>query len=500
MEELKEERRKATRQLRLLGIYISTNALMTACYTNPYGEYILQQAFDGDIVWAAQMGVVNNLVLYLTRLLIGAPMMGVCSDVLGRRVSIIIASLVALASGAVFIWFPSLVTMLGGSFLTGVFVREPIEQSYLADLTRVFVRTDSVVAKSVSPADREVEVTQGRFGKKSSKLIGRMLACYTFSFATGSAISAVLTYKDDGEEEEGGLGTNSTNTTDIKNVCDELDEETIHKSTNHLMPSFYASLLFGTVCCLMSLRLGKVGVQICVEADENKSKAPTKITVAILKESSMFLVNVMLKIPFVRLLCIILFLMKLIESGALNIFYYYGKFQFDWSTSTFGLFLVILIFANAWGNTAMVSTFNKMMNDQWDISLICASFLTVQFVMYCIASTPTMFIIGALFNIFNFIFAIMRGKIFANFQPDEYGKVAGGMEVLQSLGSVVGPLLAAAVMTWGIEETGVPECLTGADKYYFSAAAPWVMFGIMTVLTCIFIPIGKRMEKAVVLS
>ena len=70
------------------------------------------------------------------------------------------------------------------------------------------------------------------------------------------------------------------------------------------------------------------------------------------------------------------------------VFYFYGRFQFGWDTSTFGAFLIVLIFANAFGNTVMVNAFAKCIKNQWKTASICAFFIFLQFVAFAFAPTP----------------------------------------------------------------------------------------------------------------
>jgi len=166
------ERAAANRQIYLLMLYISLNAITVSLYSTPYSEYALSLIFDGDIVEGAfWVTSVNSFVMYTARF-IGSPIIGAISDKQNRRVMFVASVVVFYFCMAIFVFFPSIPTMILGSFASGFVNAEPVQQSYVADLTRIFVRTDSVANQSkasVAP-DAEVEekeITPEAFGKKS---------------------------------------------------------------------------------------------------------------------------------------------------------------------------------------------------------------------------------------------------------------------------------------------------------------------------------------------
>ena len=271
------------------------------------------------------MSIANTLVMTLTRAFIGGPSMGAMSDIYGRRFALVVSTAVQMVTMVVFLYFPSSLTMFAGTFVSAIFTQEPIQQAYLADLTRIYVRTDSVVgANKVNPEEaattiaKEKEVTQNEFAKKSSRMIGMFLAAYTFNFAVGSILASILTYKEDEEDDTVAISSfNVTNSTTV-DAC-EVDEGSKNADSDHLWPSFYGAIFSLAICQLLSFKIGTIVSQqeLSSESESQVSVAPKKFS----KEAFTFVVTDMLSKPFVRILVTILFCMKTIEAGALAIFY-----------------------------------------------------------------------------------------------------------------------------------------------------------------------------------
>jgi len=175
---------------------------------------------------------------------------------------------------------------------------------------------------------------------------------------------------------------------------------------------------------------------------------------------------------------------------------FYMKFQFDVTTSVFALFMMVLIFCNAFANTIMVTLFGKCMKSLWNAAVFAGLMMSLMMVGYVFADNSTTFIALATLNVFNFVFALMRGKVFSNFQPSEYGRVAGGMDIVQQLGGFFGPLILAAAFTFGVDQTGLPECAIGDDKHYFEPTIPWMICGFMIFGVVGLVPLGKRLDPS----
>jgi len=82
-----------------------------------FGEYVLIEVANSDVIWAAQLAAINNSVIYASRVRVGNPLMGNVSDLLGQRVGLMTVQGSFLASMALFVYFPSIFTLLGGSCL-----------------------------------------------------------------------------------------------------------------------------------------------------------------------------------------------------------------------------------------------------------------------------------------------------------------------------------------------------------------------------------------------
>ena len=117
LENATKQRASAKTGYRRLTLYMATNSISNAMYIVVFGEYVLIEVANSDVIWAAQLAAINNSVIYASRVFVGNPLMGNVSDLLGRRVGLMIGQGSFLVSMALFVYFPSIFTLLGGSCL-----------------------------------------------------------------------------------------------------------------------------------------------------------------------------------------------------------------------------------------------------------------------------------------------------------------------------------------------------------------------------------------------
>ena len=498
LESATKQRASAKTGYRRLTLYMATNSISNAMYIVVFGEYVLIEVANSDVIWAAQLAAINNSVIYASRVFVGNPLMGNVSDLLGRRVGLMIGQGSFLVSMALFVYFPSIFTLLGGSCLAGCLTAEPVTQSYLADLTTVFTLTDYIKTAKVQPQKAKEDMTEAEliayrllFAKKSSKLIALLLATYTFFLAVGAMAGSIMSAKLDEEADGDAESFNSTNSTiDVeKNNCDAAKETA--GSTDHMKSTFDSAIFLSIICFLVTTTLGNTEAEKQL-VEQNKSTRFSPIEAWF--GSYNFVKSHMLNIKHVRVILFLLFYMKSVEFGAISIFFYYGKFQFDWTASEYAIFIMVIVLANAFANTVMVNLFNRLFKNQWNAALFCMIFLTLEFVFYFLATTASAFTMAALFNSFNFLFSICKAKVFANYDSNEFGKVAGGQEAILNCGSIFGPIIFAALFTFGVDQTGLPDCVLGTGRHHYWAAFPWAFAAIAVFLCGTILPYVKRLD------
>jgi len=348
--------------------YTATFGIASGLNLIVVSEYSLLTVFNNNVVYAAQIGSYSSALLYITRVFIGNPIMGGVSDSLGRRPGFVVSTFAWTFAVASFYMFPSIPMMLFGSFLQGCLTPEPITQSFCADLTTTFTMTDQFVTNksqvtSETHAKKKEEMTvqeqatfRDQFAKKSAKLIASILATYTFSLAVGAVVGSILSIK----EEEESKSSNSTS----NSFCDDEEEEEEEDAgglglssaddASHLDGAFKAAIFMGFVCLGVTCMMGAKG-----DGTKHGGGNVTKIDEFDPRKawltSMMYVKDVMWPSTYVRSLCVLLFVSKSLEYGALGIFYFYGKWQFGWKATDYGIFVVVILFANAFANTVMVS-------------------------------------------------------------------------------------------------------------------------------------------------
>jgi MFS family permease len=499
-------------------------SLGLAFIVTPYAEYALVRVANNNVVYAAQLATANSLVTYATRFFIGGPFIGNLVDAIGRKNCFILCFAVNGFMFWCFVALPNEFTMLGGSFVQGIFVGDPVVQAYMADITTgmtLCVESDNakVEPESVTeptergstqaPGDAAESGEAGEaarerahkalFAKVSAKYIGGLMAVFTIAFAFGAVTAGILSYQP---EEDAPFGNNSTNATNALNVTEELvydengcldeDKATDSDATEHLMAAFNTGFV------LYIIALGYAFFKLnAVNLDTGTENKPVKKDKKDMFSTWKFLREEMLSVPFVRRLCIIVFLMQLIQNGAIGIFYYYGFFQFGeekWTTAVYGLLLMIMVLSTAIGNTVVVSAFMKCMKSPYDVAYICGCFVILEFGGFTQARSVAVFMMFGALNIFNFIFAIMKGKIYSFYSEDKFGKVSGCIEMVNSLGNFVGPLLTTTFLTIGINATGVGDCDDGGDKFYPTAAYPWYLLLAGIVFVMALVPSTRKLD------
>jgi len=363
-----ERRKLATTHFRRLITYIFTDGFSSALYAIVQSPYALVKVADNDVVWAAQLYATYSTLLYIARLTVGNFVMGGFADRVGRRTGFVVAQGSYTLSMILFILFPNVVTYLGGSVLQGIFTAEPVTQSFLGELTTVFTLTDGDAKGQVQPTesaegkgDEDDAAFRNKFAKKSAKLVALVLATYTFSLAIGAVVAS-----------EGLIGdANDSNTTSSSevNATTSLCEEAAatNTDTSYMNLTFTWAIALSLVCWLVTWTLAGHSVrEKLMQGQISKEKFDfVKSWIS----SYTFLRDRMLSVPYVRMMCFMLFIMKLLEYGSLALFFFYGKFQFDWTAQEYGIFIFVIVIMNAFANTVTVNVFNKVREEK--VGIVC---------------------------------------------------------------------------------------------------------------------------------
>ena len=528
-------RRKVIRRTWISVIIIYTlHPLGTGAWVIVLYDFLLVAIAKNDLALATAYWGGFELLNKIAKL-VTSPMLGEFADRQGRKRCLQLIFGAAISNVTIVYFIPSIITFFLGAVISCFDIIDIVILSIIPDIGKAMVYSkDEESREKVVPEIEESSIPERTaaelktaVAKKTTWMYGLTAATWVLSIGISAVIASVIVQPPNSDGEADDTPTHNETATDVVAAGCENSTATNEKTFDdfsYLLPAvvmslcgFIPGLLFSTFFFNETRDWLKPELDI-------KAKANSKVTIF---ESFKLLMGTN---NWLRILtgCIMFtevsdnFLFRFLrekltllrsalhsalrsaqacQNGSINIFFWFGKYHFDWTLVDFTLFLLWALILSSIGTTCVLNEFLKNFGLWGSLDISCVGGVIGLTVLGLsgVLGEWAMFV-GVGVNLVNVSKPVLRGKICAEFPASEQGKVQGALYVVIAFADILGNLIVTSFLSLaimyeqGVEEVDPDGCLMGKKETGLVGGAPFFGLAMLSALAFVLVQMGKRYE------